>query len=36
MCLLDKDFLVLILYLDTYGLHWVAYASAPLNHDLVI
>ena len=36
MCLLAKDFLVLILYLVTYGFALVAYASAPLNYDLVI
>ena len=36
MCHLDKDFLELYLYLDSYGiLHWVANASAQRNHDLV-
>ena len=36
MCHLDKDFLELYLYLDSYRiLHWVANASAQQNHDLV-
>ena len=36
MCHLDKDFLELYLYLDSYGiLHWVANASAQQNHDLI-